>query len=326
MNNGKQKTSLPLIFAISALVIFLVFLLINKTAVVDTFKGFGYNPTPEMATVKQSLELTADGERIFNATRPLLASSEDFNYSCESHDEEVSVLGCYTGDRIYVYNVSDTKLSGIRESTSAHELLHAVWNRLPGVEKSALIPLLESFYSKNPDLKETIDAYAESERLDELYVRVGTQIADLSTELESHYSRYFKDQDKIVSFYTAYITPFNELKTEIESLKSELDALEKEINEKSAALDARAAAFDAAVSEFNNCANTAGCFTSNAAFASRRAELVAEQQAINSDNSSLNSLIDAYNKKVETYNSSVVRSSELQSLINSNSTESKIEE
>ena len=57
-----------------------------------------------------------------------------------------------------------------------------------------------------------------------------------------------------------------------------------------------------------------------------RAELVAEQQAINAENDAINRLIDSYNTKVDTYNNSILRSTELQNLINSNSPETKIEE
>lgn len=305
--------------------IFFVFVLLNRVAVIDWFKGIGYNPTPDVLTIKSSLGLTADGERIFNATRPLLASRDDFNNSCESHDEAVSVLGCYTNDRVYVYNVDDSALAGIRESTTSHELLHAVWSRLTGYEKTQLIPILESTYADHPELKDTIESYAKEEQLDELYVRLGTQVADLPETLEAHYARFFSDQDAIVAFYDAYIKPFNELNEKIETLKQEMSVLEKEINDRSAALDARLTSLDSQIDEFNHCAETAGCFN-QWTFASRRAELVAEQQAINAENDAINDLINKYNANVDTYNNSILRSTELQNKINSNSPETKIEE
>ena len=326
MNKTTKKRSAFLFIAPVILVIILVLFLTNKTAVIDWFKGIGYNPTPAMLEVKNSLNLTPEGDRIFRATRALLASRDDFNNSCESHDEAVSVLGCYTGDRIYVYNVEDETLKGIRESTSAHELLHAVWVRLTGIEKSKLVPFLESAYKNHPEMQETINSYPEEEQIGELYVRLATQVKDLPAELEAHYAKYFADQDAVAAFYESYIAPFNELKAKIKQLKSELDALEKEIKDRSDALDARLKTFDEDVDEFNSCADTAGCFTSNWEFASRRAELVAEQTAINAENSSLNSLIDEYNQKADVYNSSIARSSDLQNLINSNSPTSKIEE
>ena len=144
MNKTKSHTGAIITSVI--LVVLAVFFLLNRVAVIDWFKGIGYNPTPDVLTLKSSLSLTLEGERIFNATRPLLASRDDFNNSCESHDEAVTVLGCYTGDRVYIYNVDDETLNGIRESTASHELLHAIWSRLSGYEKTQIIPLLEETY------------------------------------------------------------------------------------------------------------------------------------------------------------------------------------
>ena len=322
-----KKSKRVLIIVIPALLGFLLlFFLLNRTAVIDTFKAIGYNPTPDMLEVKNSLELTGDGERIWSATHPILASRDDFNVSCESHDEAVSVLGCYTNDRIFVYNVEDDSLPGIRESTSAHELLHAVWKRLTGLEKSELVPELESAYANHPEMKETIETYPLEERIGELYVRFATQVKDLPEKLETHYAKFFKDQDKLVSYYDSYIAPFNELTEKINKLKDELSALEKEITERSEALDARVASFDSSVDEFNNCADTAGCFSSQWEFNSRRAELVIEQQSLNQENTAINNLIDSYNKKAEAYNQSIARSSDLQNIINSNAPTTKIEE
>lgn len=309
------------------ILVLIIIFLIFRTPIIDAFKGIGYNPTPDMLAVRESLHLTTDGARIFNATRPLLASRDDFNMSCESHDEAVSVLGCYTNDRVYIYNVDDPSLPGIRESTAAHEFLHAVWARLTGVEKADLVPALESVYSEHSDeLKETIESYPAEEQIGEIYVRSATQIADLPELLEVHYAKYFTDQDSITVFYTSYIAPFNELKEQITKLQAELETLEKEINTRTSTLDERASKFDTAVGEFNACANKQGCFTSSYTFYTRRAELVAEQQAINAENDAVNALINKYNAKAETYNSSIVRSSELQNIINSNSPTPEIED
>lgn len=325
MPKSKKKLIVVLIIFFLSLGLVLFYLL-NKTAVEDWFKGIGYNPTPAMLEVKNSLGLTTDGERIFAATHPLLASREDFNESCESHDEDVSVLGCYTDDRIFVYNVENENLQGIRESTSAHELLHAVWHRLSGLEKSELKAILEETYNNHPEMKETVESYPVVEQLGEKYVRLATQVKKLPETLEAHYAKYFKDQDKVVDYYDSYIAPFNELAETISKLKTELETLDDDITKRTADLDARISAFDKAVEEFNSCAETAGCFANEWSFRSRRNELVLEQQILNTDNDVLNGLIDAYNKKVEEYNKNVLRSAELQNEINSNGPVKTIEE
>ncbi len=312
--------------ASAILIILVIVFFINYNFFIDLIKGLGYEPSAEMQSIRSSLHLTSDGERIFNAVRPTLSSRDEFNVTCQSHDEAVSVLGCYTGDHIYVYNIEDSQLAGVRESTSAHELLHAVWGRLSNSEKEKLIPYLEKTYQDNADiLKETIESYDESERTDELYVRAGTQVAKLPEELETHYAKFFADQDLIVSFYDSYIAPFNKLNEEIETLKEDLNKLETEISTRSGNLEARLRVLESNIDEFNNCAKTPGCFASQWAFDSRRSELVAEQAAINIENDEINLLINAYNAKVDAYNNNILRSSELRNSMNSNASKTKIE-
>lgn len=322
MTNDQPKSHKPLIltcvFAVIAICAVVFFL--NRNYFIDAFNAMTYSPTPAMSEIRTKLSLTDDGTRIFNASHPVLSSREEFNDACQSHDEAVSVLGCYSSDRkVYVYNVEEETLAGIRESTSAHELLHAIWDRLPGSEKAELEPIVRKAYEEHPELKESVESYAEDEQLGEMYVRLATQIADLPEALESHYAKYFKDQDSLVEYYGAYIAPFNELKTQIENLKVELETFEREINTRSTALDERVSEFEDAVGEFNRCADTAGCFSSDYEFRTRRSELVAEQESINAENTAINILIDAYNSKVASYNQSIARSTELQNKINSNS-------
>lgn len=306
--------------------ILLALLFLNRVAISDYVKGLSYTPSSEMSSIRDSLSLTSSGARIFNATFPALESRDDFNKSCESHNSEVSVLGCFTNDKIHVYNVDSSDLPGIRESTTAHELLHAVWSRLSGLEKNNLIPLLESAYSEHLDvLKETIESYGESERLDELYVRLATQIPDLPDALESHYDNYFKDRSAVVAFYNSYAEPFSKLKSEIENLSTELKNLESEISNRRSDYESRLGTFNAEASEFQTCANTLGCFVSEATFNARKRELTSVAAELDDARNELNSLITSYNEKVEIYNAHLLRSQDLQNLINSNSNLENIE-
>lgn len=320
-----SKKTLLGIFGGLALLAVLVLGFLNRVAIVDTFKGLSYAPSPEIAQIESSLNLTPAGTRIFHATNPTLESRDDFNIHCESFNAEIAVLGCFSGDHVYVYNVEDPELAGIRESTTAHELLHAIWLRLPGVEKNRLVPLLESAYTANQStLKDTIESYDESERLDELYVRAATQLYELPSELEAHYAKYFRDRTTILGFYDSYIAPFNELNAEIEAMSHEMETLRQTIDAKTADYEARSNSYNRAVDEFNACANTVGCFT-DAAFYARRAELVAEQGNLDALYAELNNLINSYNDKVDSYNANVLHNNTLQSLINSNSKLENIE-
>ncbi len=318
----KPKTKkAPIIFAVIVLLIIVsaaVYIFLNYTWLNDYFTGLSYEPTAEMAEIKSNLELTKDADIIFKASFPILEPEDDFNQDCDSHNSDISVLGCYANNQIYIYNIKSEEVPGILESTTAHELLHAVWSRLSGTEKARLIPLLESSYQDNKEmLEENLQNYNDENRLDELYVRIGTQAKNLSNELETHYARYFNSRNKIVEFYESYIAPFNELKEKINSLGRELEEAKQVIDSETAQYEARVEEFNSNVYSFNNCARTVNCFTESRFYA-RRAELVAEENNLNTMFENLNNKINEYNVKVEEYNSNIFKSNSLQRIINSN--------
>lgn len=325
MPNEPERRASPFsiflrLFVFLAILALFAFAFIYRVTFSDYLKSINYEPSADMLEIRDSLGLTPEGLRIFNATRPTLDSREDFNRDCDSSNPEFAVYGCYRDDNIFIYDVDSSDLAGFRESTTAHELLHAVWSRLSGIEKNELLPLLESAYADNRSvLEENLKIYSEDAQLDELYVRLATQIKDLPPELEEHYARIFTNQDAVVDFYESYITPFEELKTKISSLKSEIDSLETIINQTTSDYETRSAAFDSEVTEFNTCAQTLNCFSSEFTFHTRRNELLAQQNSLNELYAQLNSLIDEYNSKVEEYNSNVFHSNTLQNLVNSNS-------
>lgn len=295
-------------------------LFLNRVILTDWIKGLRYSPTAGVSEIESALNLTSSGTRIFRASLPKLESRDEFNRDCKSFDVEVSVLGCYTNEKIYVYNVEEAELAGIRESTAAHELLHAAYARLSDADKAKLKPSLDEVYRTNESaLEPTLKSYAEAERAEELYVRAATQIAALPADLETHYAHYFANRQKLVEFYNNYITPFKELRERITTLGLELNLLREEIDAKTDDYESRSEKFSSDVDEFNDCANTSGCFSSDYEFSTRRRKLVAEQESLDELYDSLNSLIDDYNSKVDEYNSNVLRSNDLQGVINSNS-------
>jgi chromosome segregation ATPase len=178
---------------------------------------------------------------------------------------------------------------------------------------------LAQVYKDNYDLlSKDLEIYDSSEQKEELYVRAATQIANLPKELEDHYATYFNNQDAIVAYYDSYITPFNELEAEMNALEKELKDLGAKIDQETTEYETRANNLSTAVNEFNNCANTVNCFSSQYAFNVRRNELLSEQSALDELYNTLSSDIDSYNQKVEKYNSSLLRTKELEDIINSN--------
>lgn len=293
-------------------------IVLNRAWIYDWFRGVTYRPTAEMISIRDELNLTGRGEFLFNATQPELNEADAFNANCRQDESEVAVLGCYTAGNIYVYNITDVKLDGIRELTAAHELLHAVWARMGNAEKEDLKPILQQVYQNNLSvLKDDIETYADDERIEEIFVRAGTEIKKLPDVLEKYYAEIFDDQDAVVDFYESYIAVFREIKMKMEGLASEIEVLRDSINVKMTEYENKVNQLEVDITRFNNCAETAGCFATEAEFYVQRSTLVARESEINLLNDEINNMIDDYNLKVDEYNADALESRKLQNMINS---------
>lgn len=321
MGNLPQKKKLQYIKLLLLVVTIAIFIVgfLNWGKIYDWYRGLSYKPTGDMLVIQNSLGLTDEGEFLFNAVHPALNDAEDFNQNCHKDESDVAVLGCYTMGNIYIYDIDSSELKGIRELTTAHELLHAKWERMSDAEKRELDSILTQVFNENKDLlKDEIEEYGINERQEELYVRVGTEIKKLPEVLEKHYARIFRDQDKIVDFYNSYIKVFKELKARLEILKEEIESLKVQIDDKVASYEALVGQLEIDIEEFNNCANTIGCFVSEVDFYLERGSLLTKQDELAGLNDEINGLIDNYNAKIDEYNADVMESNKLQEMINSN--------
>lgn len=293
---------------------------------VDFVRGIGYTPSSEMSGIMGKLALTDRGQFLFKASRPELLQRDEFNSHCVEEASETAVLGCYAQDTVYVYNITDKELVGIQELTTAHELLHAVYARMSADERGRLSVELEKVLAKNPEgLKDELENYDKTQRDEELYVRAGTEVADLPEALERHYAEVFTDQDKVVGYYNNYISVFRALEAELEALEAEMNELSVAIDNLTAEYEARVRQLNGEIEEFNNCAMTAGCFSSQGEFRLRRAALVDEQASVEAIYNQISGMIDTYNSKVEQYNADAKRGRNLNRKINSTAEPEEIE-
>lgn len=300
------------------LVVVIIILVVNRQLVSDFVRGSFYSPSADMIEVRKKLNLTNKGEMIFNASWPELNDEEKFNINCLSYNEAEAILGCYKGQKIYVYNISDAELDGIVELATAHELLHAVYERMAIDDKNRMKTLLEKFYEENQGiLKEEIEFYDGGERLEELYVRVGTEIRNLPEILEAHYAEIFKDRSRIVSYYESYIGVFRRLEEESNKLEVDMRALKERIDVLSSEYEIEAKQLNKEIYIFNNCAETANCFSDNNEFNLERSKLIIKQANLKDIYKRIDDLINKYNSDVEEFNNNVVRHKTLQNIINS---------
>ena len=291
---------------------------LNFMTIKDYFAGMDYEPGPEMAAIMDELGLSDKALMIFKASHPVLMERGDFNRQCREDETDTAILGCYDGETIYVYNIVNDEISGVRELATAHELLHAVYARMDAEQRTELGAALSEVYQTEPsDIGTELDLYAEPERMEELYVRVGTEIKDLPGVLERHYREIFDDQDKIVEYYNSYIAVFREVNAAVEALKTELTDVKATLDAEVAEYEQRARQLNADVVSFNACAKTPDCFDSDSVFATRRQWLVDEQVNLKEKYASINNLVEQYNALVTEYNANIIRGQTLNQAINS---------
>lgn len=296
-----------------------VYGILQSTWLLDTLKGWGYEPALNVAMIEADLDLTDDGRRIFRATQPLVESSDDFNEHCNSHDAEVSLLGCYTDGKIYIYEIQMSQLESANKVTAAHELLHAAWERMGKRERNQVSEWLQQLYQDRREWFDSeLEVYDEADKIEEMYTRAGTKLADLPEELEAHYAKYFRNRAQIVQFYQDYEAPFLALQLEMDELADKIDTIGQRIETERELYLQDLADLDVRIDQFNQCAATANCFSTEAEFTRRRSALLAERTALENMRTELNAKIAENNQRVQDYRERRAQLGELSNAMNSN--------
>jgi len=289
----------------------------------DFIKAATFTPSPEMEQVIDNINLTSRGERILKASSPTLDSRDVFNEKCDSHNAEIYVLGCYlTGDdAIHLYNIDSDELDGVIESTAAHELLHAVYNRLPFWEKTSLNNQLKAVYNsldENDEIKTSMQLYSDDDFYDELHSRLGTEIKNLPYDLEKHYAAIFEDQDTIVDYYERYSGTFKKYESELKELEQKINNLKNDIEAEEARLTNLSNELNIKIDNYNTRVKQRN-YTSVEVIRAEGKILQTEIDNINSAYDALNVKINEYNNAIIEYNNKVIRTNQVFDSINSNS-------
>lgn len=244
--------------------------------------------------------MTDRGEFLFYASQPSLEGTQMFNEKCARIEQSSAILGCYNGQYIYIYDVKNEKLDGIREVTAAHEMLHAAYLRMSDNERAKVDRLVEAEYTKlsgNQEFAERMAFYARTEpgeRDNELHSIIGTEVALIDPELEQHYTAYFTDRSKVVALHTQYASIFYELQARGKELSAELERLADQIEAASGAYNQATVALNNDIQSFNERANS-GAFSSQAQFNAERASLVARVEGLEAQRAAINSDRARYN-------------------------------
>lgn len=264
----------------------------------DTVRALMYTPSAQVVSVQERTGMTGSGARIFKATGPQIVDAEQFNTSCPRQEAVSPIVGCYTpDDAIFVYDISNKELDGIKDVTAVHELLHAVWQRMSLAERKEIGAQLEEVYSmqSKDGLKERMEYYyrqQSGQEVNELHSVVGTEVADLPPALERHYKKYF-NRAAVLALYEGYSDHYKELSAESQRLKAEANTLAGQIEDESAAYSTDVEQIEVEISQFNGRAANGG-FTSQSAFLSERRTLMARVDALEVRRTTINQLIEKH--------------------------------
>ncbi|MDO4978774.1 MAG: hypothetical protein Q4E47_01295 [Candidatus Saccharibacteria bacterium] len=284
----------------------------------DYFKANSFTPTEEVSSLMDKLELTDTGTRILKASAPKLEDNEEFNSHCTASDASAYVLGCYEprSGSIHLYNITTTDLPGIVESTTAHELLHAIWTHLKFWEKNSITTELAEFYNKLPEdaqLRETMELYGSDEFYDELHSRLGTEIKDLPENLENHYAKYFKNQDHIVDLFNSYSDKYRGIEKRLKKLEEEINAKSEEVESETTFYHNWGEELNNKIIEFNTSVEEIDMAT----YIAKRNELQTEIDKFNEYYKNLSAKIDELNELINEYNEYAVKQKEISDHIDS---------
>lgn len=277
---------------------------LQRQAIADWLRLRGYTPPARVAELAAGSGMNDYGRKLFYVYHPQIQDAGQFNSSCSDHEHTI-VIGCYvSGDRIYVYDVKDERLAGIHEVTAAHEMLHAAYERLGDSERQWLDARLADFVEtqlQSQRIKNNIAAYQARDPdvvPNELHSILGTEVENLTQELEEYYGRYFSDRGKVVALSQQYESLFETLKQQIERYDSQLASLRQQIEGLEADLRLQQGSIEAEASRLDRLA-------ADGNYGEYNAGVPAYNQKINAYNTNVGhykALVEEFNRTVETRN------------------------
>lgn len=283
------------------LLVLAVVLFTSRQLVVDSLTAWRFQPTAAVQTLVTESHMTSKGQFYFYASQPEINSRATFNQKCTSSGERTVVLGCYVGQRIYVFDVTDSRLEGVKEVTAAHEMLHAAYERLSDAERDHVNALIETELKTVTDnrIQNLIAVYAKSEpgeRLNELHSIFATELASLSPELNAYYSGYFNDRLAVVRLSQQYEQVFTSLNQQQDALVAELNSLAGTISTETKEYNASTEQLNQDITAFNDQANS-GRYKTQAEFDAGRNSLLTRQAQLAGTRDAITADIVAYNVK-----------------------------
>jgi hypothetical protein len=298
-------------------------IILNRQYILDQITVWRFVPAKEALDLVNKAGMNDYGKFLYIASQPRLDSAADFNNNCQRSEATTSILGCYNNGLIYIYNVTDPKLDGVREVTAVHETLHAAYARLNDYKKSKINLLLEDEFNKlsaDGGFRDRMAFYERTEagqRYNELFAVVGSEVSSISSDLESYYDNYFSDRQKVVGLNKKYLTVFKTVQDQANALKLQMDSLLKDITDRTASYNLDIQTINNDIETFNSGAKN-NVFLSRYDFDNQRADLISRINDLDAKRDGLNNDIARYNAISDEYNSLAIQSQNLYKSIDSN--------
>jgi predicted nucleic acid-binding Zn-ribbon protein len=325
MSEQKRRSSSFYIslFLLVIAVVTTAWAVLNRQYIYDQVRVSQFTPSSEVVSLRDNLSLTSTGTFLFDASHPLLQTANQFNDSCQQHKETNNpIIGCYVNDSIYIYKVATNELQGIEETTAAHELLHAVYQRLSRAEKTKLDAELKVAYErvKTPELEDRMKYYEKSEpgqEMDELHSILGTESINLGAALEDHYDDYFSSRKKIIAFHEAYSATFDRITMKMKDLETQINTEVASLNQRIGSYNQKTSNLNNDTNSFNQRSQTVGAFASQTQFNSERNALTGRKQALDAEYANIQATISEVESWRKSYNQMVDKYNQLSRSINS---------
>jgi uncharacterized coiled-coil DUF342 family protein len=299
MNAIKKVLALVLVLALVSVPVYAA---ANLQEIQDWAKLRNYSPSPDVSKLAADDTMTDYGRHMFYINHPeLIADKSQFRQSCPQSEQTI-VLGCYHSVQsgIAIFDVTDSRLAGVEQVTSAHEMLHAAYDRLSPKEKNIINSELTDYYDNNltdSRIKDTINNYKKTEPNDvinEMHSIFGTEIVNLPAPLENYYKKYFNNRQAITNFSDQYESIFTQNQAKLNDLKQQIDQLKSQLNDQKQSIQDQEAALQ------NENRRMQSLLSSG-----RTEEYNSSVSVYNSRVFSLRKLIAQYNATVEQVNASV---------------------
>lgn len=321
MKSARPRRRFGLV-ALAIVVLAIVLAVADRQGIYDWVRLHDYTPDAAISQLAADDTMTPYAQRVFYVNHPQLDNKASFAPQCPSGTEQSVVLGCYhpSQDGIWILAVSDSRLKGIEQVTSAHETLHALYGRLSAAKRQQVDTWLINYYHHgltDPTIKQQIAEYQKTEPHDvvnEMHSVFGTEAANLPAALENYYRQYFTDRQALVGDYHYYEKALSQRVTEINHDDSQLQALKAQINSGQNGLAAAAAALDRRQAALDS-ERAADPGAYNAAVPSYNAQVA----AYNSQLEAVRSLISRYNALVAARNKLALEQQQLVSEISGSS-------